>query len=222
MRSAADWNDDARNPYYVAKTRSEREAVRLSEALDVPTIRICPAVALGPYDYRITPSTRTALDLINGATPTYEGGSNFVDVRDVAEVHAAAVEMGEPGGRYLVCGENLHQRELAQLIQSIAGVTPRHVGLTGPIAYLVAAFVELGSGLRDVEPPFTRSVVHDVIGRYAYYACTPTYETVGLAPRSTEEMVGECIRWLLFVKKIDPVVAERLSALLPPDPEWEK
>jgi dihydroflavonol-4-reductase len=162
------------------------------------------------------------LNLINGTTPTYEGGSNFVDVRDVAEVHAPAVEMGQVGGRYLVCGENVRQKELAQLIHSISGVTPRHVGLTGPIAYLVAAFVELSSALRGAEPLFTRGTVHDTIGRYAYHDCKPTYETFGLAPRDTEDVVRECIRWLLFTERIDPAVAERLLPLLPPDPEWEK
>jgi dihydroflavonol-4-reductase len=160
------------------------------------------------------------LDLINGTITTYEGGWNLVDVRDVAEVHAAAVEMGELGRRYIVGGENLHERDIAQLIQELAGVIPRHIGITGPLAYLIASCVELGSKLTGTEPPYTRSVVHDMIGRYAYYDCTPTYETFGLSPRPAREAVRECVRWLLFVDKIDPGVAARISDALPPDPEW--
>jgi hypothetical protein len=74
--------------------------------------------------------------------------------------------------------------------------------------------------LTGSEPPFTRSVIHDVIGRYACYDCTPTYETFGLAPRPAKEVVRECIRWLLHIKQIDPAVAAWISDDLPPDPEW--
>ncbi len=110
VRTELDWNEDAQNPYYVAKVRSEREALRLSETLAVPTIRLCPAYVLGPYDYRITPTTAAIVDLINGTRPTWEGGWNIVDVRDVAEAHAAAVDCGEPGARYVVGGANLELR----------------------------------------------------------------------------------------------------------------
>jgi nucleoside-diphosphate-sugar epimerase len=68
------WNEDGRNPYFQAKLQSEQETARLAAELGVPTIRFCPGHAIGPYDYRITPSSERILEVINSGM-WFEGGS---------------------------------------------------------------------------------------------------------------------------------------------------
>jgi len=80
MRSGDDWNEDAQNPYYIAKTQSEKVAQQLSREFDIELIVLCPALVLGVYDYRITPSNQLIRDLVNGKGQTYRGGMNLVDV----------------------------------------------------------------------------------------------------------------------------------------------
>ena len=86
LRTAADWNEDAQNPYYAAKVQGEREAMRLADATGIDTIRLCPAMVMGPWDYRITPSMGPlALGLISGKGVTWKGGVNLVHAYDGGE-----------------------------------------------------------------------------------------------------------------------------------------
>jgi dihydroflavonol-4-reductase len=183
-------------------------------------IALCPATVLGPYDYRITPSMVIILNLANGSGNTWEGGLNFVDVRDVAAVHAAAVDSGEPGRRYIIGGANLHLKEIGQLIKKFTGVAPRHLGTGRQLSFLIAGIVEMGARLTGSEPPFSRSLVHEVVQRYGYFDTTLTNHTFGLTPRRIEDVIRDCVRWLLHLGKIKPSVAEKLSGKPPPDPEW--
>ena len=81
-----DWNQDARNPYAVAKTESERAAWQLAEQLGIAMIAICPGALLGPYDYRVTPSTALIASFISGSAPIYDGGLSDLEIGPVAEV----------------------------------------------------------------------------------------------------------------------------------------
>lgn len=216
----ADWNENPKSPYYIAKTRSEHEALRLSEEYDIPTIRLCPTHVIGPYDYHITPSTHLILDCVNKTGLSYETGTNFVHAFDVGEVHAMAIEKGEPGSRFIVGGDNLHMKELSALITKMTGVKPTHLGITGPIPEVVGAIVGFASEITGSEPPFDRKIVQDVDGWYGYFDCSLTKRTFGITPRRVEDVVTDTIRWLLFLGKIKQEVAEKISSEFPPDPDW--
>lgn len=220
LRTEGDWNEDAWSPYFCAKVRSEQEAVRLSERLAVPTVRLCPAWVFGPYDYRITPSTAIILRLVNGNGPTWEGGLNIVDARDVAEAHAAAVDCGEPGARYVVGGANLELKEIGQLIRRFTGIQPKHVGAGRPVALVLGSLLDLGAKMTGSEPILTRSAAHEMIQRYWYYDCTLANTTFGLTPRGGEETVRDCVRWLLHVGAIKRVLAAPYIEKLTRDGDW--
>jgi dihydroflavonol-4-reductase len=220
LRTPEDWNDDPLCPYYVAKTRSEREALRLSEQYGIPTIRLCPTQVIGAYDYRLTPSMKSILDFINHKTPLWVGGANFVNVNDVAEVHAAAVDCGEPGGRYIIGGENMDMDKLAILLKEMTGVAPIRNRLHGPFAEFLAGIIAFAYRAVNAEPPYDRGIVHDLVGRYGYFDCTLTSRTFGVKPKGAEESLRDTIRWLLFLGKIKEPVASRITSTFPPDPEW--
>ena len=46
---------------------------------------------------------------------------NIVDVDDVARGHVLALECGEPGHGYILGGENLHMRQVMQLLSELTG-----------------------------------------------------------------------------------------------------
>jgi dihydroflavonol-4-reductase len=219
-RTESDWNENTTLPYIFAKTQSEREALQLSEEYDIPTIRLCPTFVIGPYDYRITPTTNEILGLINKTGPTYEAGRNYVHVHDVGEVHAMAIDKGEPGRRYIVGGDNIHMKELSALVTDLTGVKPNHLGVTGPLADLLGAIVGSISSIGGKEPVMNREIVHNVFGWYSYFDCGLTNQTFGISPRGVTEALKDTIRWLLFLGKIKPEVAERISPRFQPDPDW--
>jgi len=220
LHTELDWHEEAQNPYYVAKLRSEQEALHLSETLAVPTIRLCPAQVLGPYDYRITPSTAVILGFINGTQRSWEGGWNIVDVRDVAEVHAAAVDCGEPGKRYVVGGTNLRLTEVGQIVKRLTGITPKHFGGGRKLSLLIGYLFELGARVTGSPPAMSWSSAHADIERYWYFDSTRTNRTFGLVPRGDEETIRDCIRWLLHLGAIRAPLPRHFSDKLAPDSEW--
>jgi dihydroflavonol-4-reductase len=220
LRTATDWNENPQTAYYVAKTEAERMALNLSEEYGVPTVRLCPTLVLGPYDYRITPSTKSILDFVNRRLTTWEGGSNYVHVSDVAEAHVAALKKGMPGERYIVGGDNLHMKELAIIIEKITGAKPIHLGITGPLTEISGILLGALGWISGIEPPYDRAIARDLVGRYAYYDCGQTYTTFGIEPHGAEEVIRDTVRWLLFLGKVKPAVVRRIGDALPPDPEW--
>lgn len=202
MRTGNDWNDDAQNPYYVAKTQSEKIAQQLSKDYGIELIVLCPALVLGAHDYRVTPSNQLVMDWVNGLGQTYRGGLNFVDVRDVAAVHVAALTKGENRKRYVVGGENASVKDLGLLTYKLTGIKPLHLPTPRSVTLIFASIVEKISRALHIHPLFTRDLVYEVVDRFAFYDCSETYETFGITPRSAEEAIGNSVNWLVKIKKI--------------------
>ena len=202
MRDGNDWNDDAQNPYYVAKTQSEKLAQQLSKDYEIELIVLCPALVLGAYDYRVTPSNQLVMDWLNGHGQTYRGGLNFVDVRDVAAIHVAALTKGESRKRYVVGGENAMVKDLGLLMQKLTGIKPIHFPTPRGITLAFASVVEKVSRKLGIRPLFTRDLVYEVADRYAFYDCSETNRTFGVNPRPNEETLISAIKWLAKTKKV--------------------
>ena len=220
-RTSADWNDEAANPYYVAKVRGEQEAMRLADETGIDTIRLCPAAVLGPWDYRITPSMGPMLlDLINGNGVTYIGGNNVVHAFDVGEVHARAVTSGQAGGRYIVGGENIELIELGALVEKWTGVKPRHLGIGRTAGIAAGSMLDMVSKFTGKAPQFSRSLAEQHAHRWGYFDCAETNRVFGLTLKGADEAVYDAVRWLLFMGKIKRELPQEVVAKLPPDAEW--
>ena len=100
-------------------TESEKKARQLADAAGIELVVLCPAMVIGPLDYRITPSTELILKMANFQLPylmTYSGGTNLVDVRDVAFVHAKAVDAENVAGeRFIIGSENVTSQQIGKL-----------------------------------------------------------------------------------------------------------
>lgn len=190
------WAEGLTVPYYVAKQRAERRAWELAEELGLEMCTILPTVVLGPGDHRITPSTKVVLDMLRGEGATVDGGANVVDVRDVAEAHVLAAECGVAGQRYIVGGENIATRELGTIVERLAGVKVKHLTFPRWVFSTAAAMMELGAAITGKPPGLTRAVVHDLLGRYAWYDATKTHAHLGLEPRGAEEVLRATVEWL--------------------------
>lgn len=221
LRTAEDWNEDPQNPYYVAKVRGEQEAIRLAAETGLDTVRLCPASIVGPWDYRITPSMGPmVLDLINGNGVTWKGGTNFVHAADAGEVHARAVDMGEPGGRYVVGGENVDMRRVGELVEKWTGVKPRHLGFGRSVGLALGTALDGLSKVTGRKPQFSRTLAYEHANRWAYFDCSETNRVFEIEPKGADETIRDAIRWLLFLGKIKRKLPQEFVEKLPPDPEW--
>jgi dihydroflavonol-4-reductase len=157
--------------------------------------------------------------LLNGRGFTFGGGINVVAGSDVARVHRLAAERGESGRRYIAGGENIGVRDLGRLITRLARVRPLHVPFPRWMQRVLVSFMELAAHVTGRPPLGTRSLVSEMVDRYAYYDY-PETRALGYAPRPAEDVVAETIAWLLHLGAIRPRVAGALRGEFPARPEW--
>ncbi len=219
LRDEQDWNQDPANVYMRAKTESERRVYELSEIHQIPVVVVCPAVVWGSLDYRITPSMVFLRNWLNGIGTTWTGGLNFIRAADVALVHALAAEKGEPGKRYLACGDNVYIPDARKLLHQLTGVKPIHV--YGRVPNLMGAtFFELAAKVTGGEPLVSRSWAQEGVGRYQYYDGSWSQQQLGYTPTGFQDTLREAIAWMLHIGKLRSGVAQRITAQFPADPDW--
>ncbi len=101
--------------------RTKLEAEKL--ALAAGAVVVNPTTPVGDGDRRPTPTGAMVAGVARGRFRGYipTTGVNVVDVRDVAEGHALALERGRPGERYLLGGTDMWLGDLFALIAKLAG-----------------------------------------------------------------------------------------------------
>jgi dihydroflavonol-4-reductase len=112
--------------YADAKHEGEAEAFAAGARLGVEVVSVDPSYVLGVPVDRSQPgetSTRIVANYLLGRLPAVvDGGTNIVDVEDVAVGHLLAAEKGVPGERYILGGVNLSWVELIDRIAKLSGV----------------------------------------------------------------------------------------------------
>ena len=219
VRDESYWNDAPLDAYMKAKTESERRAWELASELSVPMIALNPAAIVGRHDYKGTPSNDFIRQYVH-APGSYHGGLNYVDVRDVAWVHAQALTHGEPGQRYLVVGDNLTAREVVGLVTERTGKWALHYVQPRWMMKPTASLIETGSNLLGIEPITTRPVVDEFYRRWCWYDNARAREAFEWTPRSPQEMVDDALLWLVHRGRIKRRLAARIREALGDPPAY--
>jgi dihydroflavonol-4-reductase len=112
--------------YADAKHEGEAEAFAAGARLGVEVVSVDPSYILGVPVDRSQPgetSTRIVGNYLLGRLPAVvDGGTNIVDVDDVAAGHLLAASKGVPGERYILGGVNLGWVEVIDRIAKLSGV----------------------------------------------------------------------------------------------------
>lgn len=106
--------------YCIGKTRAEQAAWAFARAHGMELTTIHPGAIIGPaLDDDASVSMQMVTGLLNGETPALpSNGYAIVDVRDVAEMHVAALENRETiGKRYLATAEYMPFPKVAGILR---------------------------------------------------------------------------------------------------------
>jgi len=109
-------------PYKRTKLAAERLVLEAARGV-LDAVVVNPTTPVGDGDAKPTPTGRMVRGVATGRIRAFlhTAGLNVVDVRDVAEGHALALERGRRGERYLLGGENVTLEELFARIAGAAG-----------------------------------------------------------------------------------------------------
>ena len=112
-------------PYQKSKTLAEKAAWDFVKNLDnenkFDLVVVNPGLVIGPLlgrNSRDSTSTASVLKILNNELPALVNvGFSFVDVRDVAAAHIAAMEVPEAvGNRHILYGSSMWMKEVADVI----------------------------------------------------------------------------------------------------------
>ena len=186
------------NPYYRSKVESESLAWGLARELGLNLVSVLPSTIVGPNCFRLTPSMGVLKRVLDGDLPVdVNFRFNFVDARDVAEGMVAAAEVGRPGERYILAGDESmgvpRMIEIAQEFSTGLRVPPR---VPRPVLMGAASLMELGGRLTGREPEILRSQVKMYYGNEQEFVIDKARRELGYAPRPSEEAVRECFAYL--------------------------
>ena len=181
--------------YNLSKAETERVA-RDMQRDGAPVVITHPGMVWGPHDPHLGESALFVRDILRGLIPvTSAGGPNVVDVRDVAAVHAAAMEPGRGARRYIATGEYVPFPRLFAILRSITGrrlIAPR----VPQVAVTVSAS---GADALQRVLPFRLPLNSQApwLARHAVPGDdTVTRKELGVTFRPPEEAIADTVRWL--------------------------
>ena len=202
-----------RNEYGRSKVQAERE-LRARQDEGAPVAIVYPGGVLGPDQ----PHLDATLEGIAGARrtgwPTCPGGVALIDVRDLAEVLAAAIVPGLGPRRLLAGGHYLTWPALGDLTDEIVGVKARRIPFPKAVLYATASALDLVRRVRPVSYPLTRDAA-EIMVTMVRTDDGPSLESLGVALRPLEETLTDSLRWLAAEGHLPPKAAGRLA----PSPE---
>jgi len=214
LGDSAPYADDAVRgwPYYESKIEAERASAALAAELGLDLVCMRPTLLLGPGDRRLS-SCRLVADLLRGRVPLCpSGGLSFVDVRDVADAFAVAMQRGRStrdgagtstsaqGGMatgYVLGAANMTLREFLAEVERLSGVPAPRVSLP-PVVERASAWLLyqakgrlLGNWDKSLDPVYVE------MGQAFWYTdWSAAQRDLGFQPRSPEETLRDTIAWL--------------------------
>jgi dihydroflavonol-4-reductase len=191
-----DWSiaEKKRKYYMLTKYLGDLE-VKKAMKKGLKCIIIHPGLMYGPGDYANSSRAILAVKKM-GAPICPPGGTNVVDVRDVAKGLVLALEKGKPGRSYLLSGENLTFKEITGTITKVLGKKqPRRLipkALHKPM-YHAIYFIEL---LNKSVPQLTCDQL-DSGFYFRYFDNSRARKELGWSPSiSFEKTIKDTIKWL--------------------------
>jgi UDP-glucose 4-epimerase len=127
--------------YSRSKAESEQVARRYQEQ-GAPVVITYPGGVIGPHDPYLGESNRTMAEFATSGM-TMRGGGMWVDVRDVAKVHAAVMEPGRGPRRYMITGHYIALPDLTAALREIAAHPGRIVVLPASAAQAIGRMADL-------------------------------------------------------------------------------
>ncbi len=183
--------------YKRSKWMAEQVAIEAARAGQHVVI-LNPTTPIGSMDAKPTPTGRIVVDFLKRNFPAYvETGLNLVDVREVARMHLRALEVGRPGERYILGGENLSLKQILDRLGAITGLPSPKAKVPHAVAMGFAFFDELVTGkLRGKEPRATMEAVR--MGKKMMFASSAKAEReLGFRVGPVDEALREACRWFV-------------------------
>ncbi len=196
--------------YGRSKIEGERFARELQQR-GAPVVPIYPAAVFGPEDPGPGEPTRGLRDGIRFGWPMTTSGISIVDVRDLAEIMAAAVEPGRGPRRFMAGGHFMSWPEFANLCDTLTNRRALRFAVPAPLLRGIGRLLDAAKRVVPINYPLTYEAAVFVT-RFAPCDNSATVEQLGVEFRPTAETLTDTIRWLYETGEISAKIAGRIAS----------
>jgi dihydroflavonol-4-reductase len=182
-------------PSYHASKRQAEEVVWAGVERGLDAVVVNPAFIFGPHGSRYRGAEMLWKVRRSWLVPYFMGGVCAVHVLDVVKGTLATLERGRTGHRYILGGENLPFRALAERTARILNVRRQLVPIPWLVTGLAARALEPWGRWRNVRPGMTYAT-HRWVNRFHYYDSAKARAGLGYAPRDFDDILHECSSFL--------------------------
>ena len=182
-----------------AKTKAEAARYVMDSVKDkgLNACIVHPSGILGPYDFSNSHLTALVSEIVRGKLPMcVKGGYDFVDVRDVAKGIIMACDKGKKGECYIMSGEFVSIKKLADLVCDVVGKKRIKVVLPIMIAKIVAPFYEMYYNLKGKTPLFTKYSLY-TLSSNSNFSNEKAKRDLGFVTRDITDTVRDMVMWIL-------------------------
>jgi len=170
-------------------------AVQSAVANGLDAVIVCPTAVTGPYDFHNSEAGRAIrLYMQPGLKFTVNGAYDFIDVRDAAHGFILAAMNGQRGETYILGGNRLTVREVAQTVWQATHRWHAYLEVPLWLAYWVAGLMPFYAELTGSQPIFTRYSL-DAICSNSHISHARASHELGFQPRPARQAVLDAVRW---------------------------
>jgi dihydroflavonol-4-reductase len=180
--------------YKVSKYLAQQVAEEFAAGgLDVVIVN--PSAPVGPGDAKPTPTGKMIVDFLKGKMPAYvDTGLNLIAVEDVAEGHRLAALNGKRGEKYILGHENMHLREILEMLALVSGRKAPRVQIPHAVAYAAAACSEVKARLTGGSPQIALESVR-MARKFNFVDASKAVRELGLPQTSIEAALKRAVDW---------------------------
>lgn len=188
-----------RFPNYEIKARAEALVLEEVRGGRLDAVVINPSVIFGARDLR-KPARKASLMAAQGKLPFYtQGGLSVAPVEDVVQGIIQAWKKGRKGERYILSGENLTGKEVAELYARASGARPPSRALPSWLLRFLGSlsdWVGLDSSLNS-ESAMTATTYH-------WFDHSKATRELDYRPRPAREAIKNSVDWLIESRTYPP------------------
>ena len=155
-----------------------------------------PTSVTGAPENKLSYQGKAILDIYNKKIPAiFDGGFDWVDVRDVASSVCNALNMGRAGENYLLAGKFYTMRQIIQMVSEIKGERIKIPTIPVWAARVGLPFVKIQSKITGKEPLYTNESIEILITGNEKISYEKAKKELGHNPREFKETLRDLISW---------------------------
>ena len=182
-----------RGTYSRSKAESERIARGYQEQ-GAPVVIVYPGGVIGPDDPYLGDSNRALVEFAKSGG-AMRGGLPLVDVRDVAEVHAAVMEPGRGPRRYMITGHYIALPDLVAMLHQVTGRRGRIVAMPAGMALAAGRLADLVQRFMPGRLPLSYEGIW-ISALQPHCDDSRTAKELGITPRDLPVTLKDTVQWL--------------------------